>query len=106
MRSPGVGGADPIQQLQHAESADRIPRVVRQPQEAEHVFHMRRFQKLQPAVFDEWDAAASEFNLELVAMVAGAEQHGLSFQVNAGLTMLQDTLDDGLDLRDFIGRQN
>jgi hypothetical protein len=55
---------------------------------------MRRFKEFQSAIFDKGDATASELNLKLIAVVARAEQHRLSFQVNSCLPMLQDTLDD------------
>ena len=105
-RIAGRRGTDARQKLQHAEASDRIFRILDPPQDAQHIFEMCRFKELQPAVFDEWDAAAPEFNLELVAMVAGAEQHGLSFQVNSCLAMLQDTLDYIVDLGCFIARDD
>jgi hypothetical protein len=37
-------------------------------------------------------------------MVASAEQYRLSLQVDACLAVFQDTLDDVLDPRRFIGR--
>jgi hypothetical protein len=39
-------------------------------------------------------------------MVARAEQHRLSFKVNACLAVFQDTLNDVLDLRRFISRHD
>jgi hypothetical protein len=67
---------------------------------------MRRLKELQPAVFDEWDAAAREFDLKLVTMVTRAEQHRLSFQVNARFAVLQDTLNDVLYLCRFVSRRD
>jgi hypothetical protein len=49
---------------------------------------MRRLKELQPAVFDKRDAATREFDLELTAVVARAEQHRLSFQIDACLAVL------------------
>ena len=40
---------------------------------------MGRFKKLEPAVFFKRDAAACEFDLKLIAVVARAEQRRLSF---------------------------
>jgi hypothetical protein len=80
-------GTDTWQQLQHAEAGDGVSRVLDPAQHAQHILDMGRLKELQPAVFDERDAAAREFDLELVAMVARAEQHSLSFQVNACLAV-------------------
>jgi hypothetical protein len=66
---------------------------------------MRRLKEFEPALFDERDPPAREFDLELVAMVAGTEQHRLSLQVNACFAVLQDTLNDVLDLCRFVGRR-
>jgi hypothetical protein len=100
----GRRGADAWQELQHAERGDGVSRVLDPSQYAQHIFDMSRLKELQPAVLYEWGTAAPEFNLELVAMVARTEQHSLSFQVNACLAVLQDTLNDVLDLCCFIGR--
>jgi hypothetical protein len=63
---------------------------------------MCRLNERQPAIFDEWYVAAREFDLKLVSMMARAEQHSLSLQVNTCLAVLQDTLDDVLDLCRFV----
>ena len=108
MRQSGARrrGTDTWQQLQHPKSGDQVSRVLNPAQHAQHVLDMGRFKELQATVFDKRDAAAREFDLKLIAVVARAKQHRLSFQVNSCLPMLQDTLDDVLDLRCFIGRRD
>ena len=96
-------GTDAGQHLQHAERGDGISRVFDPSQYAKNVLDMRRLKKLQPAIFDERDAATPELDFKLVAMMARAEQDCLSFQVDAGFAMLQYTLNDVLDLCRFIG---
>src|SRR5215472_17839861 len=94
---------DARQQLQYSEPGDSVSRVLDPPQYAKHVFDVRRLKELQPAVFDERDATAPELDFELVAVVAGAEQHRLPLQVDAFFAVLQHTLDDVLGLCRFIG---
>ena len=108
MRQSGARrrGTDTWQQLQHPKSGDGVSWVLDPTEYAQHVLDMRRFKELQPAVFDKGDAAAREFDLKLIAVVARAEQHRLSFQGNACLAVLQDMLDHVLDLRDLIGRRD
>jgi hypothetical protein len=64
------------------------------------------FEELQATVFDERDAPAGEFDLKLVAVVAGAKQHRLPLQVDARFAVLQDALDHIISLRQLIGRDD
>src|SRR5208282_4051479 len=77
-RIPRRRRTDAWPQLQHAEGCDGVSRALDPAQHAQHVIDMRCLKELHPAVFDEWDAAARELDLELVAMVARAEQHRLT----------------------------
>ena len=99
-------GTDTWQQLQHPETGDGVSWVFGPTEYAQHVLDMGRFKELQATVFDKRDAAAREFDLKLIAVVARAKQHRLSFQVNSCLAVLQDTLDHVLDLRGLIGRRD
>ena len=49
---------------------------------------MGGFEELEATIFDERDAPAGEFDLKLIAVVAGTEQHRLPLQVDARLAML------------------
>jgi hypothetical protein len=81
-------GPDAREQLQHAETGDRVSWVLNPAQDTEHVLDMCCLKELQPAILHERDTAAPEFNLELIAVVAGTEQYALSFQGNACLAVL------------------
>jgi hypothetical protein len=79
-----------------------VPGVLEPAQDTQQVLNVGDFQELQTAVFDERDAPAGEFDLKLIAVVAGTEQRRLPLQVDARLAMLQDTLDDIVDLSRLI----
>ena len=55
----------------------------------QHVLHVRGLEELQPAVLHERDVAAGQLELERVAVVAGAEQHGLVAQRRRPLAVLE-----------------
>jgi len=49
---------------------------------------MGGFEKFEPAIFNEGDVAPSKLDLEKVAVMSGAEQHGLPFERDARLPVL------------------
>jgi hypothetical protein len=97
-RVSGRCGTDARQYLQHAKCSDRVPRVLDPTQHTDHVLDVRRLKEFKAAVFHERNVPARKFDLKLVAMVAGTEQHRLSLQVNARFAVFQNALDDILDL--------
>ena len=63
---------------------------------------MCRLDKFEPSIFDERDVAARQLDLQLPAMVRGAEQDGLVAQIDPGLAVLQDMVGDIDCLRHFV----
>ncbi len=59
---------------------------------------MRHLDEAQPAVLVEGDVAAGELHLERHAVVLGAEEHGLLFELRALLAVRQDALAEPLRL--------
>ena len=60
---------------------------------------MRGFEKLQTAVFGEWDVSACKLDLKFGAMVGSTEQDCLVLKIDAGFAVLQDAIDHVFDLR-------
>ena len=94
----GPGGSDAVEQLEDAEPRDLVPRVVRDPQHRERVLHVRGLEELQAPVLHERDVPPRELDLEHVAVVTGAEQHGLLSQRRPALAVLEDLPADGVGL--------
>ena len=94
----GRRGPDPRHQLQHAKTRHRVARIVGPAQHRHHVLDMRRFQKLEPAVFHEGDVFLRQFDLEHVAVMRAAEQDGMALQRAAHFTRRQDLGHDVLGL--------
>ena len=67
---------------------------------------MRGFEVPQPAVLDERHPAARELQLEHVAVVRRAHQHGLGAQLRALLARLQHARADLLGLRRFVAHMD
>src|SRR5258707_15528576 len=88
-RLPRGRGADTGQQLQDTECRDGVTGVLDPAKNAKHILDVRRFEELQSAVFDEGDTPGGEFDLKLIAVLAGTEQHRLPFQVHAALARLE-----------------
>ena len=98
-----LGGADAVQQLQDAEPAHFVARVLQHAQDGQHVLDVRRLQELQSAVFDERNIAARQLQLQQVAVVARAKQDGLLAERRALLAVLQDLLADLGALLGLVG---
>jgi hypothetical protein len=94
-----IGRAHAGQQLQHAKSRDPVPRIARPAQHRQQVLDVRGFEKLEPAVFDEWHVASHQFEFEHVAVVGRAKQHCLPAQLDAALAGLEHAVDDERRLR-------
>src|SRR6266511_358687 len=77
-------------QLQDPEPAHLVERVLQDAEQREDVLHVRGLHELQAAVLDERDVPAGQLDLQEVAVVAGAEQHGLAAEWHAPFAMLQD----------------
>ena len=86
---PGGGRPHPFRQLQHAEPAHLVERVLQHPQQRQRVLHVRGLQELQPAVLHERDVAPRQLHLEQVRVMRRAEQHGLLLERHALLAMPQ-----------------
>jgi len=80
---------NPRQQLEYAESGDIIARVLSPAKNADQILHVRRFEKLEAAVFHERDVAAAELDFEQVGVMGSTHQDGLVVQGDPGLSMLQ-----------------
>ena len=80
--APRARRADAVEQLEQAEPAHLIGRVVGQAQQRDEVLDVGRVEVAQAAVLDERDAAARQLELEQVGVVAGAEQDGLRAQLD------------------------
>ena len=92
----------PGQQLRDAEAGQAVARVLGPAQAGERVLDVRRLQETQAAELHERDVAAPELDLQRVAVVGGAKQHGLLAQRHARLAPLEDPLDDVGDLRQLV----
>src|SRR5882762_2170037 len=77
------------QQLQHSEARDVVASILGPTQDAHDVLHMRRFEKLEAAVFHERDVAATELDFEQVGVMGRTHQDGLVVQGDPGLSVLQ-----------------
>src|SRR6267143_1016269 len=66
-----------------------VPGILRPAKDAHHVLHMRRFEKLEAAVFHERDVAATELDFEQVGVMGSTHQDGLVVQGDPGLSVLQ-----------------
>src|ERR1700738_5243006 len=89
-------------QLKRAEPGARTAGVLCPPQDREHILDMGGFEKLEPAIFDERDIAPPKLDLEKVAVMSGAEQHGLPFERDARLPVLKDMVRDIARLRRLV----
>ena len=94
--------ADAGVQLKRPEPGDRIARVLRPAQDCEHVLDVSRFEKFEPTIFDERDVAPAKLDFEKIAVMSGAEQHGLPFERDARLPVLEDMVGDIGRLRRLI----
>ena len=65
---------------------------------------MGRLQEPQPAVLHEGDAPPAQLDLQQVAVVGAAEQHGLLAQRHSRLVVLEDDVGDRLGLGPSSGQ--
>ena len=63
---------------------------------------MGGFEKFEPAIFNKRDIAPPKLDLEQVAVMSGAEQHGLPFERDARLPVLKDIVHDIARLRRLV----
>src|SRR6266446_10383993 len=84
-----MSGSHTGQELQHPKPRHVVSRVLRPPQHAEHVLHMRRLQKLEAAVLHERDVALAELDFEEIGVVGRTHQNGHVVQGDAGFALLQ-----------------
>ena len=75
-----IGRSHAGQQLQHAKRRDAVARVVGPAQHRKQVLDVRGLEELETAVLHERDVAAHQLELEQVAVVRGAKEHGLAPQ--------------------------
>ena len=64
---------------------------------------MRGLQEAQAAVFDKGDIAPLQFDLQRVAVVGRAEQHGLLPERNPSLALFENSVCDPVHLRVLVG---
>ena len=83
-RALGVRGTHARHELQHAEGGELVARIVGPAQHRQQILDVRGLEELEAAVFHERDLALRELDFEHVAVRAGAEQHGLPLERNAG----------------------
>src|ERR1700738_4398855 len=86
-------------QLKRAEPGARTAGVLRPAQDREHILDMGGFEKFEPTIFNERDIAPPKLDLEKVAVMSGAEQHGLPFEHDARLPVVEDMVGDIARLR-------
>ncbi len=98
-----VPGPIPGMQLQQTEGRDAVARVLGPAQDREQVLDVRQLEELEPAELDVGDVAAAQLDLELAAVVGGAEQHRLLAQLQAGLAVRQHRAHDVVDLPGLVG---
>jgi hypothetical protein len=90
-------------QSQDPEPRNPIRRVLAPSKETDHVLDVRGFEKLEAAYFTNGMLRPDELNLELGAVVGGAEQHRLRFQQRACFPGLEDLLSHVPSLSGLIG---
>jgi hypothetical protein len=96
------GWSNARQQLHHPKPRHPIGRVLAPAQDTDHVFDVRGLEELTAAVLYKRNVAAAELNLELGAMVGGAEQHRLGFQHRPCFPGLEDLLNHVPSLSSFV----
>ena len=94
----GIGRTHARRQLQHAKCGETVPGIVRPTQHREQVLDVCGFQKSQSPVLDVGDVGSHQFDLEPVAVVRTAKQHGLASQQGARFPTLQHALHDVIGL--------
>ena len=93
-QGPRFGRADAVVQAQQAKPGDLVDAVVEQSHAGNEVLDVRSLEELQPAEFDERHATGGELDLEQIAVVRGAHQHGLVVERAALLGCIEDAVDD------------
>ena len=63
---------------------------------------MSGFEKFEAAILDERDVAPPKLELEEIAVMGGAKQHGLPFERDARLPVLEDLVGDIARLRRLV----
>ena len=96
--APRASRTDAVVQAQQPEPRDLVHLVVEEPDARDEVLDVRGFEELQSAVLDERDASSGELDLEQVAVVRGAHQHGLLAQRPARLGGSEHGVDHGARL--------
>ena len=98
-RALGIRRAHARHELQHAEAGELVVRIVGPAQHRQQILDVRGLEELEAAVFHERNLALRELDFEHVAVRAGAEQHGLALERNAGFARGQHARADELRLR-------
>ena len=94
--------ADARHQLSDAKPGHPAARVFGPAQHRHHVFHVRRFEKLQTAELDERNVATRQLELECGAVVRGAKEHRLALECDALLAVAQHLVGHPLRLRGIV----
>ncbi len=102
-RASGAHRTDSFEQLEETEPRELVARVVGEAEQADEVFHVRGLDEPEPAVLHVRDVAASELELEEVAVVRGTHEHRLLAERDAFFAVRQDAFADRVDLGVLVG---
>src|SRR5262249_25548102 len=94
--------SDSVEELEDPEPRRLVGRVLRDPQEREHVLHVRRVEEAQASELSERDPPPSELDLEQVGVMGRPEKHGLLSERDPLLEPFEGRPDDDLDLARFV----
>src|SRR4029078_6693454 len=81
-----------------------ITRVFQYSEESEHILHVCRFEKFEPAPFLERNFSIRQLDLQIRRHVSRAEKNGHLAQRSPFLVKLENSVDDESSLRIFIMR--
>jgi hypothetical protein len=98
----GRSRTDARQQVHDAETGDAVAGILDEPQQREHVLHVRSVEELKSAEFHERDIPPGEPDLERSAVRGRAEQDGLLLEQRSFLAVFEDALDDVACLVAFV----
>ncbi len=94
---------NPLQNLQDSESGDAVARIFGKPQHRQHVLDVRGVEELEPAELDERNVPPRQLDLQLPAVVRGAEEHRLLLERRAALAIGENAFDDVVRLAGLVG---
>ena len=87
-------GPDARDELHEAKARDPVARILREPQQGQHVLDVRAVEKFEAAEFDEGNVAAGELDFQVAAVDGRPEQNRLLLQDRAAFAVLQHAFND------------